>query len=36
MSGMNLNWIKESIHIGKLNNKKGTRVGSFFLYISYN
>lgn len=36
MSGMNLNWIKESIHIGKPNNKKGTRVGSFFLYISYN
>lgn len=34
MSGMNLNWIKESIHIGKTNNKKGTRVGSFFpLYI---
>lgn len=34
MSGMNLNWIKESIRIGKTNNKKGTRQGSFFpLYI---
>ena len=34
MSGMNLNWIKESIRIGKTNNKKGTRPGSFFpLYI---